>query len=139
MKIYSNIDPTLLLHGVYSKAELSTQPESRVDFSSEVNGLQISSIRSTHTKSFKPHFHLNKSIKEHISKAEEAWVVIKGSVLVNYFDTDNSMLKEVVLNPGDVSYTFDGGHGYKILENETLIYEFKSGPYLGPELDKKYI
>ena len=39
----------------------------------------------------------------------------------------------------DLSMTFRGGHNYEILENDTIVYEFKTGPYLGIEFDKKFI
>ena len=43
---------------------------------------------------------------------------------------------EPILNVGDCSITLEGGHTYTILENDTLIYEYKTGPYKGQENDK---
>jgi len=40
---------------------------------------------------------------------------------------------------GDCSITFCGGHNYMCLEDDTLIYEAKTGPYLGVEKDKTFI
>jgi len=34
--------------------------------------------------------------------------------------------------------TFEGGHTYEILEENTSIYEFKTGPYNGRENDKQF-
>ena len=38
-----------------------------------------------------------------------------------------------------MSFTLQGGHNYLILEDDTLVYEFKTGPYEGQEFDKKFI
>ena len=33
----------------------------------------------------------------------------------------------------------NGGHTYEILESDTLVYEYKTGPYEGQKLDKEFI
>ena len=33
----------------------------------------------------------------------------------------------------------EGGHTYSILEDDTVIYEYKTGPYFGQTLDKEFI
>ena len=44
----------------------------------------------------------------------------------------------VELNQGDISLTFEGGHTYTILE-DARVYEYKTGPYEGVELDKVFL
>ena len=44
-----------------------------------------------------------------------------------------------ILNVGDASFTLEGGHNYEILEDNTLVYEYKTGPYEGQEFDKIFI
>ena len=70
--------------------------------------------------------------------AQESWVVLKGKIEVNFYDTNGLLLQSEILGAGDVSITLYGGHGYKILE-DSIAFEFKSGPYLGKDLDKKFI
>ena len=55
------------------------------------------------------------------------------------YDLDDTIIAEEILNIGDISITFRGGHNYKILENDTLVYEYKTGPYMGQKLDKTFI
>jgi len=43
------------------------------------------------------------------------------------------------LRPGDASFTLYGGHTYEILEDDTIVYEYKTGPYEGQKLDKTFI
>ena len=71
--------------------------------------------------------------------AQESWVIVKGSVEVSFFDIDGSFLEKHVLNAGDSSFTLEGGHTYEILEDDTLVYEYKTGPYTGQHNDKVFI
>ena len=50
-----------------------------------------------------------------------------------------SRLIEEILNQGDASFTLYGGHNYQILEDDTIVYEYKTGPYEGQKLDKTFI
>ena len=71
--------------------------------------------------------------------AQESWVIIKGSVEASFFDTDGTLLEKQVLRQGDCSMTFEGGHTYLILEDDTVVYEYKTGPYQGQEKDKVFL
>ena len=71
--------------------------------------------------------------------AQESWVVVKGRVRCHFYDLDDSLIKEVDLEAGDCSITLAGGHTYTGLENDTLVREFKTGPYRGQKLDKQFI
>jgi len=89
-------------------------------------------------KTFKPHKHIFKEGESEVI-AQESWVVIKGSVKVILYDLDDTIIKKVILHPGDCSITLKGGHNYEILEDDTVVYEYKTGPYKGQSLDKEFI
>ena len=55
------------------------------------------------------------------------------------YDIDNTIIREEILNAGDCSMTLRGGHNYIALEEDTIVYEYKSGPYYGQVLDKEFI
>ena len=55
------------------------------------------------------------------------------------YDLDDKVVESVLLNPGDVSITFRGGHTYEIMKDNTLVYEYKTGPYLGQKFDKVFL
>ena len=79
-------------------------------------------------------------VKEKVTNiAQESWVVIKGSVKCIFYDIDDTIIEEIILEQSDLSMTFRGGHNYEILEDDTVVYEFKTGPYLGIEFDKTFI
>jgi hypothetical protein len=62
--------------------------------------------------------------------------VIQGRVLVSFYDTDGTLLTQKEIGPGDCSMTFQGGHNYLALEENTVVYEYKTGPYYGYAMDK---
>ena len=135
MKIYSKIDPTLLLHVVNRLSEI----EGRTEIIPEDNFIQCASLKFDECRTFPAHYHIKKDRRYREKIAQESWVVIKGRVKCIMFDLDNQILATPILEPGDASYTLYGGHTYEILEEGTVVYEYKTGPYEGQKLDKRFI
>ena len=123
-----------LLHIVFRKDDFK---KGRTDISPESQFLQLSSLKMEKGKTFRPHKHI---IHEKLTNmAQESWVVTQGRVKAVLFNLEDKVEREIILNPGDISITFKGGHTYEILEEDTLVYEYKTGPYLGQEFDKVFI
>jgi cupin fold WbuC family metalloprotein len=110
----------------------------RVEVVPEDNFIQCALLNMEKGKTFKPHRHIFKERTRNVI-AQESWIVIQGSVKCTFYDLDNSVLVEPILNPGDASFTLEGGHTYTILEDNTLVYEYKTGPYEGQALDKIFL
>jgi hypothetical protein len=55
------------------------------------------------------------------------------------YDIDDQVIATPILYPGDASFTLYGGHTYEILEEDTIVYEYKTGPYEGQSLDKTFL
>ena len=89
-------------------------------------------------KTFKPHKHIWKERTRNVI-AQESWVVIQGSVKCIFYDLDDTIIAEPILYSGDSSYTLEGGHNYLIMEDDTLVYEYKTGPYEGQAMDKTFL
>jgi hypothetical protein len=135
--IYSKVQPGKLLHIIHRLLEAN---EKREDIVPPDNFLQIATIRLKNNQTFKAHRHLwNHSTNTHSRIANESWIVVRGKVKAILYDLDNSLLEEIILYPGDFSATIEGGHNYLCLDDNTLVYEIKTGPYLGQELDKEFI
>lgn len=132
-KIYSKVDPDVLLHVVNKQSEISE----RQDMCPACEFLQMACFQLDSGKTFKPHKHIQKHVQHDIT--QESWIVVRGSVRAILYDLDNTVIEEVDLLQGDCSITFRGGHNYLCLEDNTLIYEAKTGPYLGIEKDKMFI
>lgn len=133
-KIYSKVQEGLLLHIVHKKEEIVEQ---RNDLISSDEFLQVSTLRLPANKTFKPHKHID--IDKQTTTTQESWVVIQGAVKASLYDLDDQIIAEELLMPGDISLTLHGGHNYVALEEDTLVYEFKTGPYFGQEKDKVFI
>ncbi len=100
--------------------------------------IQCSFLKMNEGKTFRPHKHIWKKPSFEEMIAQESWVVIRGSVKVHFFDTEMQPLETHILNAGDASFTLEGGHTYEILEDYTLVYEYKTGPYEGQQRDKVF-
>ena len=139
-KIYSKVEPNKLLHMVHRADEFDTIEGDgiRRDVVGEKEFIQLSALKMNNGHTFKPHKHIYKPGEKDVI-AQESWVVIKGSVKVTMYDLDFTILHEPILYPGDCSVTLGGGHTYLILEDDTLVYEYKTGPYKGVKLDKEFM
>ena len=134
-KIYSKIKPSKLLHLIQRLDEIN-QP--RVNIIPEEHFLQCSTLKMEKGKTFQPHKHIFKNRTRDVI-AQESWIVIKGKVKCTFYDIDDQIITSTILSPGDASFTLEGGHTYEILENNTLVYEYKTGPYEGQKLDKTFL
>jgi len=134
-KIYSKTQKGQLLHLIYRIGDF----RERQDVIPPENFIQCATLKMRNGKTFRPHKHIKKerAYKEKI--AQESWVVIRGKVKCYFYDLDDTLLATPTLNAGDASFTLEGGHTYEILEDDTLVYEYKTGPYEGQENDKVFL
>ena len=133
-EIYSKVKPSMLLHVINRVDEIT---KNRVDLVDERQYIQVSCFEMDRGKTFKPHRHIP---YEKVTKmTQESWVVIKGRVKVYLFDINDSVIETPILESGDCSITLRGGHTYESLEEGTIVYEYKTGPYLGQKKDKVFI
>ena len=133
--IYSKVEPTKLLHIINRLSDFS----GRTEVVPNNNFIQCATLKMNNGKTFPPHKHITKSISYSDKIAQESWVVIKGSVKCIFYDIDDTIISTPILNPGDASFTLYGGHTYLILEDDTIVYEYKTGPYEGQKLDKVFL
>jgi cupin fold WbuC family metalloprotein len=123
------------LHTVYKGSHFLSGRTELVDAD---NFIQCAYLKMDKGKTFRPHRHIWKEPMFDKMIAQESWVVIKGSVKVFFYDIDMTLLETHVLRQGDASFTLEGGHTYEILEDDTLVYEYKTGPYEGQARDKVF-
>lgn len=133
---FSKISPDLLLHTIHRKEDFPSK-DGRVDLSPKHEYLQLSAVNISQGKKFRPHKH--KECNKSTLITQESWVVIQGIIKVVLYDVDDEIIFEGSLSSGDCLITFRGGHTFESLEDETLLYEFKNGPYFGQEKDKEFI
>jgi cupin fold WbuC family metalloprotein len=134
-KIYSRCEPNKLCHLVNRLDEITE----RTNVADDHQFLQLATLKMNQGQTFQPHQHIWKPSPTQQVIAQESWMVFCGSVEVSFFDIDGQLLEKQTLYPGDCSMTFEGGHTYLILQDNTIVYEYKTGPYQGQQLDKVFI
>ena len=134
-KIYSKVEKGKLLHIINRLSEI----EGRTEIIPEDNFIQCATLKMENNKTFPPHKHNLKDRHYPEQIAQESWVVIKGRVKCLFYDLDDQLIATPILEAGDASFTLYGGHTYEILEEDTIVYEYKTGPYEGQKLDKTFI
>ena len=134
-KIYSNVIENKLLHIIYRLKDFN----GRQDIIPEENFIQCATLKLENGKMFPPHKHIKKKRSYDQKIAQESWVVIKGKVRCIFYDVDDSVIATPILCAGDASFTLEGGHTYEILEDDTYVYEYKTGPYEGQKNDKVFL
>ena len=132
--VYSACQPDLMLCVINRGDEIGTH---RADLSPQDQYLQCATKKLTKGTTFAPHKH-NELVRT-TDITQEAWVFLKGRVAARFWDIDDQLIYETELGEGDAAIVFRGGHSFEVLEEDTILYEFKTGPYYGVEKDKTYI
>lgn len=133
-RYYSNIDEDCLLFAISKKEEIT---ENRKDISPENEYLQCASKILSKGDNFHPHRH--NILKRETDKTQEAWVFLSGKIKARFYDIDDTLYLETHLGAGDCAIVFNAGHGFEVVEDNTILYEFKTGPYYGITADKTHI
>ncbi len=136
-KIISKIT-NRVLHQIKRFSEIEKRDSQREDLVEPEEYIQCSSLKMKKGTTFKPHKHIWKEPEGRVI-TQESWVVLRGSVKCYFYDVDDTLLATPILKEGDASFTFYGGHTYEILEDDTIVYEYKTGPYLGQKFDKVFL
>lgn len=108
----------------------------RINLVDNDNFIQCASLKLDKGVTFKPHKHIFKKIEQVFP--QESWVVLSGQVRCIFYDIDDKIIAEPILNAGDISFSLGGGHNY-FIEEDAEVLEMKVGPYLGIEQDKIFI
>jgi len=131
--IYSKIDEKVLLLSINRKEEISDE---RIDICPENKYLQVSTKRLKKDIKFKPHKH--NALERNIDNTHECWIILEGSIKASFYDLNNDLIYETILKSGDCAVVYDSGHSMEIIEDNTIIYEVKNGPYYGQQKDKTF-
>jgi len=135
-KIYSKVEPGLLLHVIY---RLSDFKSGRQEIIGSDEFIQCSALKLDYKHTFRPHKHnvQKRSYDDYVP--QESWVIISGMVRCTFYDIDDTVIAEPLLTVGDASFTLRGGHTYTIESSETYVFEYKTGRYFGQANDKTFI
>ena len=80
--------------------------------------------------------HVHKNFKREALRTQECVYVKQGSMKVDLYTEEQEKFDDFILYTGDLAVFAYGGHGYKILEDNTKIIETKNGPFIDVDTDK---
>tara|TARA_B100001287_G_C22669354_1_gene524516 strand:- start:486 stop:911 length:426 start_codon:yes stop_codon:yes gene_type:complete len=133
-RFFSKVDKNIILYSLQRKNLIKN---SRDDLSPDGECLQVSSKKLKAGQVFKPHRHL--PISRNTLKTQETWIILDGEIRAVFYDIDNSVYREEILKSGDCVVCYNAGHGFEVIEDNTILYEVKNGPYYGLKKDKEGI
>lgn len=133
-KIYSKVEPDKLISSVITMDEIGSY---RTDISPNTEFLQVSARNLNGDVFVKAHKH--KPVLRETTITQESWIIIKGKIKAMIYDIDKNFLEEVIITDGGCIVLYNGGHSLTSLEDNTIFYEIKTGPYYGYENDKEDI
>ena len=127
-KIYANLNLCkLVFYGKFDNRTNLTEPSQII---------QASLINMTRFQSVPRHEHL--PIERYTTGTGEGWLVLNGSFEVEIFDIDQTSLGKYLLKKFDLILMFNGGHSLYATKKNSVIFEFKNGPFKGSDSDKIY-
>lgn len=102
--------------------------------SHENDPIQVGVWNHSKNTVLQPHIH---NIYEKLTdRTSEVLIVSRGSIHADIYGYSENLVAEFTIEEGDILICLAGGHGYQILEENTLVFEIKNGPYPGPEVDR---
>jgi len=100
-------------------------------FGDPERGLQIQRMCYHEGKTFQLHRHVKRPRK--IEHTEECFVVLQGNLSAKIYNDDKVLIADLILREGDMLVCYRGWHEFKVLEDYTVCFEIKNGPYSGED------
>lgn len=104
-------------------------------FSDDGDFLQIGSWNYQAGQQLAAHNH--NIVPRSTDRTQEFIVLLRGSLRADIYTEDDEFVESVVINAGEGLLNLSGGHGYEILEDDTIVIESKNGPYPGADADRR--
>ncbi len=100
--------------------------------------LQLGTFIRPNRYKVEAHKHANLRVPSTVYTTQEVLIVIRGRIQVAIYDRDESLVWVGNVGEGEAIHLIDGGHAVEVLENGTMFYEVKQGPYMGKD-DKVHL
>jgi hypothetical protein len=110
--------------------------ESRTNLTDPDKIIQSSLIKMIKFQSVSKHEHF--PIERHTKGTGEGWLILQGSFEAEIFDIDRVSLGKYFLKKFDMLIMFNGGHSLRATKKNSIMFEFKNGPFGGSDSDKIY-
>jgi len=104
-------------------------------FSNEEDALQIGSWNYQAGQKLAAHNH--NIVSRESNRTQEFIVLLRGSLRADIYTEGDVFVESVIIHAGEGLLNLAGGHGYEILDDDTIVIESKNGPYPGAEADRR--
>ena len=81
--------------------------------------------------------HVHRPLERRLTGTSEVLVVQKGRCIADIYNDERELVASKELQTGDIMLLVNGGHGFRMLEDTTLL-EIKQGPYTGLEEKERF-
>jgi cupin fold WbuC family metalloprotein len=126
---FSATRPLEIIHTI---ADANCFNSDRLNITSSDRLVQASLINLKQDIEVGPHRHLERTYDKVLANCiQECWLIYKGSVLLRLYDELNVQIHEETLGSGMIIVSYSGSHYLRCLESDTVLLEFKRGPYIG--------
>ena len=105
-------------------------------FTEDDNTIQIGSWKYKKNKILPAHYH--NTFKRESFVTQEAVYVVKGKIKCEIYEENGNFISSHILSKGDLMIQFSKAHQYIMLK-DSIVLEFKNGPYFGAEKDRTRI
>ena len=99
--------------------------------------IQVASWRYDSGKQLLDHTHRISLRQTH--RTQEFILVVQGALRARIYTEEDVFQETVDVRAGEGMLFFAGGHGYEILDDDTIVLEVKNGPFLGVAEDKRLL
>ena len=115
--------------------DINDAEEGTTFIDSPKEAIQFAVLRGNKGKVFQNHIH--KFRPRVIKRTQESLFVVRGKVKAIIFDEDKNKIDVQIMVAGQFAIFYRGGHGFEILEDDTVIIENKPGDFIGVDEDKE--
>ena len=122
-KIFSKIENDNLLHVV---SLLKDKEDLNQHISDPVENIQSCKMIFPKNHIIKRHKHIKKDIKNIKKFFQESLLIIRGSINLDLYDIDNSIIESIYLSEGDLYILYRGSYKFSSKKKNTLLYRIKS-------------
>ena len=120
-----------------SSHSLETYSGHTVWYTEPTQFIQSSAMCYDKGKTFAAHKH---KVRDRVSsKTQEVMICVNGAMRYVLYDNNGKYLDYGVLIRGDILTILDGYHDYEVVEDNTVVYEVKNGPFTSVKDDKEYL
>ena len=136
--IYNEIKSGDLLLGIRANIDNCMTSGGLHFFGNEKDFIQVALFRYDNGKELKAHNHILRHGYETM-KTQEMLFVWRGKIEINIFDEEDKFIFADIMTDGDFYIYYNGGVGYRVLQDDTKMLEVKVGPFEGADVDRRIV